>query len=344
MSAENLSSKELRSGINEAGRLLRAAATDWLPYVAATLAACADEIEWLKERGDYWAGLYQQEGAAHVQTKHDLEKALANHSADLTAVEPSAAHVDWLGLALDLETQAKRVESQTAERAMTSAAHGLRLMGGVQPPAAMLVDGPISASTTVLDVLRSVDNLLEQNRYEPESSTRHQLAIAMSMLRAAEPPGETRIAALERALRYWLPDETMIPAGHEIAWNEHVQLIPEHRASVTKVVPPGFPPEDETEARRRRRDAIQRAGGPLMPSGETSVAVMDSAIGAAIVKVPSEPFDMLAALKERMAVPKGHFCRGIVHRYICHNCGRHYDEHWHTDESSTCPTVNGSEQ
>lgn len=34
---------------------------------------------------------------------------------------------------------------------------------------------------------------------------------------------------LRIALRYWLPDETMIPAGHEIAWNEHVELIPEHR-------------------------------------------------------------------------------------------------------------------
>lgn len=37
---------------------------------------------------------------------------------------------------------------------------------------------------------------------------------------------------LKNALRYWLPDETMIPAGHEVAWNEHVALIPEHRRSV----------------------------------------------------------------------------------------------------------------
>jgi hypothetical protein len=36
--------------------------------------------------------------------------------------------VDWLGLALDIESQAKRVESQTVERAMLAAAHGLRLM------------------------------------------------------------------------------------------------------------------------------------------------------------------------------------------------------------------------
>jgi hypothetical protein len=48
--------------------------------------------------------------------------------------EPAAAHVDWLGLALELEAQAKRVESQTVERAMVAGARGLRLMGAAQPP------------------------------------------------------------------------------------------------------------------------------------------------------------------------------------------------------------------
>ena len=38
-------------------------------------------------------------------------------------------NVDWVGLALDLEEQAKRVESQTAQRAMLAGANGLRLMG-----------------------------------------------------------------------------------------------------------------------------------------------------------------------------------------------------------------------
>lgn len=47
-----------------------------------------------------------------------------------------------------------------------------------------------------------------------------------------------RAADLERALRYWMPDETLIPAGHKVAWNEHVGLIPEHRAYVTT---PGAP-------------------------------------------------------------------------------------------------------
>ena len=38
-----------------------------------------------------------------------------------------------------------------------------------------------------------------------------------------------RVEKLEAALRYWFPDEILIPEGHEVAWNEHVQLIPEHR-------------------------------------------------------------------------------------------------------------------
>lgn len=36
--------------------------------------------------------------------------------------------VDCIGLALDLEAQAKRVESQTVERAMLAAANGLRII------------------------------------------------------------------------------------------------------------------------------------------------------------------------------------------------------------------------
>lgn len=39
-------------------------------------------------------------------------------------------------------------------------------------------------------------------------------------------------------------------------------------------------------------------------------------------------------------VPVGHFWRGERDRYHCRNCGRHYDEHNFTDESSLCPTAN----
>lgn len=47
----------------------------------------------------------------------------------------TSTSVDWKGLALELDAQAKRVSSQTTERAMVAAAHGLRLMGenGVAP-------------------------------------------------------------------------------------------------------------------------------------------------------------------------------------------------------------------
>lgn len=44
----------------------------------------------------------------------------------------ASASVDCIGLALDLETQARRVESQTTERAMMAAAHGLRLLSTQQ--------------------------------------------------------------------------------------------------------------------------------------------------------------------------------------------------------------------
>ena len=36
---------------------------------------------------------------------------------------------------------------------------------------------------------------------------------------------EAQRDALLEALRYWLPDETMIPAGHEAKWNEAVAAI-----------------------------------------------------------------------------------------------------------------------
>lgn len=50
-----------------------------------------------------------------------------------TAPAVPAPNVDWLGLALALEAQARRTKSKTAERAMFAAANGLRLMGaGVQ--------------------------------------------------------------------------------------------------------------------------------------------------------------------------------------------------------------------
>ena len=36
---------------------------------------------------------------------------------------------------------------------------------------------------------------------------------------------DARIAELEKALRYWMPDETMVPPEHQKAWDEHIRLM-----------------------------------------------------------------------------------------------------------------------
>ena len=59
-------------------------------------------------------------------------------------VQQARADVDWRGLALDLEARAKTVESQTTERAMLAAAHGLRLMGSAPPAPAVEKRKPLT--------------------------------------------------------------------------------------------------------------------------------------------------------------------------------------------------------
>lgn len=46
----------------------------------------------------------------------------------IRAGSPRSHNVDCLGLALDLETASKKVQSQTALRAMEAAANGLRII------------------------------------------------------------------------------------------------------------------------------------------------------------------------------------------------------------------------
>lgn len=50
-----------------------------------------------------------------------------------TDAPTGADRVDLLGLALQLESSSRKVESQTAQRAMLAAAHGLRMMMGAAP-------------------------------------------------------------------------------------------------------------------------------------------------------------------------------------------------------------------
>ena len=62
-------------------------------------------------------------------TERELIRAvdcLVAFAAIVAAAERQRLTVDCLGLALDLEKQSKRVESQTVQRAMLTAATGLR--------------------------------------------------------------------------------------------------------------------------------------------------------------------------------------------------------------------------
>lgn len=36
---------------------------------------------------------------------------------------------------------------------------------------------------------------------------------------------DARIAELVRVIRYWIPDETMVPPEHKAAWDEHINSI-----------------------------------------------------------------------------------------------------------------------
>jgi hypothetical protein len=81
---------------------------------------------------------FLEQAFTEAATDPPLSEPAWRTSGGIPRFKPRADAVDWLGLALELEAQAKRVESQTAERAMLAAAHGLRLMGtsGVQPSGA----------------------------------------------------------------------------------------------------------------------------------------------------------------------------------------------------------------
>ena len=43
---------------------------------------------------------------------------------------------------------------------------------------------------------------------------------AQELTRLAE-----RCRRLEYALRYWIPDETMVEPEHKVAWDEHIALL-----------------------------------------------------------------------------------------------------------------------
>jgi hypothetical protein len=100
--------------------LLRRAAEALAAYMGAM------RVDTTDDRASIMAAIKKADALAKPVYAELYEALIAPTEQDAPAV---TARVDWLGLALDLEAQAKRVESQTTERVMLAAARGLRLMG-----------------------------------------------------------------------------------------------------------------------------------------------------------------------------------------------------------------------
>lgn len=52
-----------------------------------------------------------------------------------------------------------------------------------------------------------------------------ELEVARDALMISANKQGDRIQKLKQALRYWIPDETLVEQRHEAAWNEHVKLL-----------------------------------------------------------------------------------------------------------------------
>lgn len=108
----------------------------------------AQPLPWLRvvDREGNWTycGPQEYHGDELMQTRRcivlaaaEIGKALPLMKNETTLAEVRCNEVlggvDCIGLALDLEARAKTVESQTTERAMRAAAHGLRLLATPRP-------------------------------------------------------------------------------------------------------------------------------------------------------------------------------------------------------------------
>jgi hypothetical protein len=99
---------------------LRWAKENTSPNVATPLAAPVQEpVAWMCKRDD---------GHFDVLTDSTCKQCFPVYTTPPAAQRQWVGTVDCIGLALDLEVQAKRVESQTIERAMLAAANGLRII------------------------------------------------------------------------------------------------------------------------------------------------------------------------------------------------------------------------
>jgi hypothetical protein len=91
------------------------------------------------------AHLYLQGEIGRAEKLREATKLLASQPAPATGAQGDFSRVDHLGLALELESAAKKVESNTARRAMEAGANGLRLaLASAQP----IEHKPVAWTTT----------------------------------------------------------------------------------------------------------------------------------------------------------------------------------------------------
>ena len=142
---------------------------------------------------------------------------------------PRPRQVDWLGLALDLEQQAKRVESQTAERAMIAGAHGLRLMGATlrseQAPATAVPNSILENIELVLARLEQMhkDSIPGKWRILIEEA----MPCALAIQRAAAPAQQVQVAQQKdaQAVAILYPDDDSMFGYSMMALDSHQHVI-----------------------------------------------------------------------------------------------------------------------
>lgn len=123
---------------------------------------------WIAGRAETYAEVYSSNTLAEAY-QAGAEFALRSKVLHAAAPAPTPApvgaqereHVDCIGLALDLEARAKTVESQTTERAMRAAAHGLRLLAARSAAqAAQAVPADMAEGWSVTVSLHGVPELI----------------------------------------------------------------------------------------------------------------------------------------------------------------------------------------
>lgn len=114
--------------------------------------------------------------------------------------------VDCIGLALDLEGRAKTVESQTTERAMLDAAHGLRLLAA---PAVPVGDGWLPIETAPKD---NAQRILLCKDCGPGSLQSYSVGFFIKGWHGAECRGLQTLDDIGYRVTHWMPLPDYPPA------------------------------------------------------------------------------------------------------------------------------------